>query len=145
MQIAAVVIAALLALAVVYVYSSGHKSGAGAYGVTITVQIYGAIPANTTLNNSTTPIPASYDPLNFTVFKGEQINLRVQNTDNLTHGLAVPKFNLDTGPMKPNATVTLTFTPTATGNYTYYEPSADCGGGNCDSGQALSGWFLVES
>lgn len=136
------VIAALIALGAVYVYSA-NQSHTGTYGVTILVQIYGEIPANSAMNNSTSPVLASYDPLNFTAFKGEQINLRVQNTDNLTHGLAIPKFNLDTGPMKPNATVTLSFTPTALGNYTYYEPSADCGGGKCDSGQALNGWFLV--
>jgi hypothetical protein len=141
-EIAAIVIVALIAIGGIGYAAVYDKPKTSYFGVTITVQIYGAI------DNSTGPgvcctIPASYDPLNFTAVKGEHITLNVQNTDNLTHGLAVPKYNLDTGPLKPNGTATLSFVTNQIGNFTYDEPSVDCGGGNCDAGQAMSGYFLV--
>jgi len=140
-EAAAIAIVAIIAIAgIAYVGTSSKKTNY--FGVTITVQIYGAI------DNSTGPgvcctIPASYDPYNFTVPVGTHLTLKVENTDNVTHGLAVPNWNLDTGPLKPNATAVLTLTASTAGNYTYDEPSVDCGGTGCDVGQALTGWFLV--
>jgi hypothetical protein len=69
--------------------------------------------------------------------------LSVLNLDNSTHGLAIPKFNVDTGGIAPNATRVVSFVASAVGNFTYSEPASDCGGGNCDAGQALNGWFVV--
>lgn len=86
---------------------------------------------------------AGYFPANFSVTLGQHIEMIVQNTDNKTHGLAIPSFSLDTGQIPPNGTATLTFNANALGNFTYYEPKADCGGGNCDAGQSLNGYFLV--
>ena len=37
----------------------------------------------------------------------------------------------------------VSFVTNAVGNFTYDEPSADCGGEACDAGQALVGWFVV--
>lgn len=113
-------------------------------GERVLIQIAGA---SCCIANTTTDIPAQYYAANFTVGLGTHVTLVIQNTDNVTHGLAIPHFNLDTGPMKPNATVTLSFVASPSGNYTYYEPSSDCGGGDCNTGpeQAMTGWFVVQS
>jgi plastocyanin len=139
--VAAVVIAAIIVVSGVYYLTVYNKASSGHFTERIIVGIGGAF------YNSTDPsasLPAAYYPANFTVPNGATVILAVTNTDNLTHGLAVPQFSVDTGPMKPNASVDITFTPSGPGNYTYYEPAADCGGGNCDSGQDLTGWFVVQ-
>ena len=144
-EIVAIVIVALVAIAgIAYVAVNDKPNTNNYYGFTVSMWIYGAI------DNSTGPgvcctIPASYDPSNFTVPVGTHVTLDINNSDTLTHGLAIPSFNLDTGPMKPNSTTVLTFTVNTAGNYTYNEPPADCGGGNCDAGQALNGFFVVTS
>jgi len=69
--------------------------------------------------------------------------LVVQNLDNLTHGLAIKGYNVDTGQIKPNATTTLTFVANQVGNFTVYEPATDCGGGKCDSNATLTGVMSV--
>lgn len=141
-QIVAVVIIALIALSGAYYYFAIYnKPSTGFFSERIRIDIGGAFI------NSTDPaesIPATYYPENFTVAKGAHITLAITNTDNITHGLAVPKFGIDTGVMQPNGTAMLSFVANADGNYTYYEPSADCGGGNCDSGQAMTGWFVIQ-
>lgn len=124
---------ALVAFAAVAYYALNRPSS-GYYGEQVVIQIGGAVGS----------IPATYYPGNFTVSLGEHITLLVENTDNITHGLAIPSFNVDTGEIKPNGTATVSFVATPAGNYTYDEPKADCGGGNCDAGQALSGWFEVQ-
>lgn len=132
----------LIALSGLYYFAVYSKPTTGYFSENIIIQIGGAI------QNSTDPaasILATYYPDNFTVANGAHITLVITNTDNITHGLAVPKFNLDTGEMKPNGTMMLSFVASPPGNYTYSEPSADCGGGNCDAGQAMSGWFLVKA
>ncbi len=96
--------------------------------------------------NATDPAsntPASYYPSNFNVSSGAHVTLFIQNEDNFTHGLAVPHFNVDTGAMKPGSNTTLSFVASPVGNYSYYEPRSDCGGGSCDANQSLVGWFLV--
>lgn len=133
-QIIAVLIIALVAFAAVAYYALNRPSSSNYYGEQVVVQIGGAVGST----------PATYYPGNFTVSVGEHITLLVENTDNKTHGLAIPSFSLDTGAIKPNGTATLTFVASPAGNYTYNEPSADCGGGSCDAGQALSGWFEVQ-
>jgi hypothetical protein len=140
-EAAAIVIVALVAIAGI-AYVAVNDKPKNYYGFTVSLWMYGAI------QNSTGPgvccnIPASYDPTNFTVPAGTHITLDINNSDTLTHGLAVPAFNVDTGPMKPNSTAVLTFTVPTAGNYTYDEPPADCGGGNCDAGQAFQGFILV--
>jgi len=139
--VVAIVIVAILVVSAAYYFAVYQKPSSGGFTERIIMGIGGAY------YNATDPsasLPATYYPDNFTVPKGASVILAVTNSDNLTHGLAVPQFNVDTGPLKPNASVDITFTPSGPGNYTYYEPAADCGGGNCDSGQDLTGWFVVE-
>jgi heme/copper-type cytochrome/quinol oxidase subunit 2 len=140
-QIAAVVIIALIVIGGAYYYFAVYSSSSsGSFSERIRIEIGGYFYNSTDPANS---VPASYYPSNFTVARGAHITLVITNEDNKTHGLAAPQFNIDTGPMKPNSTATLSFVANPVGNYTYSEPSADCGGGNCDAGQDLNGTFTV--
>jgi hypothetical protein len=141
-EVGAIIIVALIAISGV-AYVGVYDKPKNYFGITFRMWMYGAF------DNSTGPgvccnKRASYDPENFTVAVGTHVTLDVLNSDNRTHGFAIPSFGLDTGPLKPNATAVLTFTATKVGNYTYTEPLADCGGGNCDAGQAFNGFFLVK-
>jgi heme/copper-type cytochrome/quinol oxidase subunit 2 len=141
-QIAAIAIVVIIAVAGIYYLAVYNKPSTGYFSENVIIQIGGA------LVNATDPaasVPATYYPENFTVADGAHITLVITNTDNVTHGLAVPHFNLDTGAMQPNETIDLSFVASPPGNYTYTEPAADCGGGGCDAGQALTGWFVVKS
>ena len=144
--IAVVVLVALVAVGGIYYFVVYNKpTTVGGFSERIKIDIGGYFYNTTDPSQS---VPAAFYPENFNVSQGAHITLFITNQDNLTHGLAVPKFNVDTGPMKPNATATLSFVATPTGNYTYVEPSSDCGGGNCDSNATLAsfiGWFLVQS
>jgi len=134
-ELGAVVLVLLVAVAGVLYYVVYKSNSGNYYGEQIDIQIGGRYLST----------PATYYPQNFTVNLGEHITLVIQNSDNLTHGLAIPSFGLDTGQIKPNGTATLSFVASKDGNYSYSEPSEDCGGGNCDAGQSLNGWFLVQS
>ncbi len=141
MQLAAIAIVVLIALSGVYYYLAVYsKPSSGFFSENVVISIGGYF------YNSTDPaasVPAAYYPSYFVVARGAHITLVITNTDNMTHGLAVPNFNVDTRAMKPNATVSLSFVANPPGNYTYYEPAADCGGGNCDAGATLNGTFTV--
>jgi heme/copper-type cytochrome/quinol oxidase subunit 2 len=140
MQMAAIVIVALVALSGVYYFAVYSKPSASFFSERVIIQIGGAV-INTTDPSQNTP--ATYYPNEFVVGKGAHVTLVISNLDNITHGLAVPSFNVDTGMMQPNATVNLSFVANPVGNYTFIEPAADCGGGNCDAGQSLNGTFTV--
>lgn len=145
-EIAAVVLVVIIAISGLYYYADVYKKSSPAnYGVIIHVEIAGYFHPNSTYS-----LAGSYYPggmgTNFTVALGDHVNMIVTNEDNLTHGLAVPQFNVDTGPLSPDKSVTLSFVATPVGNYTMTEPKADCGGGNCDSNSTMAdytGWFLV--
>jgi heme/copper-type cytochrome/quinol oxidase subunit 2 len=138
MIVAAVVIIVIIVVAAVYYFAVYNTPSTGLASQEEFIQIGGAIV------NSTVNIPATYYPLNFTVVQDTRVVLLVQNTDNQTHGLAVPQFNVNTGPMTKMQNVTLSFVVKTPGNYTYDEPSSDCGGGNCDTNEtAFNGWFIV--
>jgi heme/copper-type cytochrome/quinol oxidase subunit 2 len=140
--IAVVVLIVLVALGGVYYFVVYNKPATvGNFSERIKIDI-GGYYYNTT--DPTNNIPGAFYPENFNVSQGAHITLFITNTDNMTHGLAVPKFGVDTGPMKGNATTTISFVATPTGNYTYVEPSSDCGGGNCDANDTFVGWFLVQ-
>jgi len=148
-QMGAIVVALLIvvvAIAGVYYFAVYSKpASTGGFSERVRIDIGGYYYNSTDPSQST---PAGYYPPNFNVSVGATVTLFITNTDNVTHGLSVPKFNVDTGPMMPNATATLTFTTRTAGNYTYSEPVADCGGGSCDSNSSLAdmtGWFLVTS
>ncbi len=142
MQVVAIVIVVLIALSGFYYFAIYSKpSSTGFFSERVRIDIGGAF------NNATDPtqdVLATYYPNSFNVSKGAHITLAITNTDNVTHGLAVPQFGIDTGVIQPNATAMLTFVANPDGNYTYSEPSADCGGSNCDAGQAMTGWFVVQ-
>lgn len=132
-EIAAIAIAALIAIAGVAYFAVYDKPSKGYFAEQLTIQI-GRAASNAT---------ATYSPDNFTVAQGEHVSLAVENDDNSTHGLAISEFNVNTGGIAPNATLIVSFVPNALGNFTFSEPTSDCGGGNCDAGQALTGWFVV--
>jgi heme/copper-type cytochrome/quinol oxidase subunit 2 len=145
----AIAIAALVVVAAVagiYYFAVYNKpSSGGGFSERVKIDIGGFFYNSTDPSNS---VPAAYYPPNFNVSIGATVNLVIRNTDNMTHGLAVPGFNIDTGAMAPNATKILTFVASRAGNYTYTEPNSDCGGGTCDSNETLAdltGWFLVTS
>jgi heme/copper-type cytochrome/quinol oxidase subunit 2 len=146
-QIVAVIIVIIVALSGAYYYFAVYSkpSGGGYFSERVRIDIGGYYYNASDPSNS---VPAAYYPNSFNVSEGAHVTLSITNTDNMTHGLAVPQFKVDTGPMQPNATTTLTFVASPVGNYTYSEPSSDCGGGNCDSNSTtddLTGWFLVVS
>jgi hypothetical protein len=96
--------------------------------------------------NSTDPsasIPAAYYPANFSVGRGEHVFLVVENTDNVTHGMAIKGYNVDSGEIKAKGSATITFVSNQVGNFTVYEPAVDCGGGKCDANASLTGIMSV--
>jgi len=133
--VGAILVVALVAFGGVYYFSSSTapKQSNNYFAEQVLIEIGGA-----TANSS-----ATYYPDNFTVTQGEHVTIVVRNGDNLTHGMAISSFSLDTGPILPNGSAKLTFVPNALGNFTFSEPTSDCGGGDCDAGSALSGYFTV--
>lgn len=134
-EVGAIVIAVIVAISAVAYFTVYDKPSPGYFSEQLTVQI-GRSASNAT---------ATYLPDNFTLSQGEHVSLVVQNTDNSAHGLAIPKFNQNTGEIAANGTATIAFVPNVVGNFTFDEPSTDCGGGTCDAGQALTGWFFVNA
>jgi len=59
-----------------------------------------------------------FDPATVTVHKGDHIVLIITNTDELLHGIVIPKLSLDTGALKENQQAKLEFDATAIGTYT---------------------------
>lgn len=146
MQIAAVVIAALILVSGFYYFAVYNKPSKEYASERIVVQIAAAYYNSSDPNNlNGMNSPGTYYPNSFIVPLGDHVSMVITNTDNVTHGLAVQSFSLDTGPMRPNATVTLQFVAAPLGNITFYEPKADCGGGNCDAGQEYNGTITVTS
>jgi len=84
------------------------------------------------------PVPNgndSYSPNIFIVGEGQHVTLVVHNADSVTHGLAIDNFSVNTGPIRPDDTISLNFDPNQLGTFTFYEPTSECavGGGVCDS------------
>lgn len=135
-EVGTVALVALIAVAAVYY--DVDRSSAAYTSETVIVQI--AAP----FVNSTSNIASAYYPAIIPVEQGAHVSLQVENTDpNVAHGLAVPQFKVDTGPIQPLGSVRLSFVADAVGHFAYDEPSADCGGDNCDSGQSLAGVIVV--
>ncbi len=87
-----------------------------------------------------------YVPANVTVKLGQVITFAVFNTDDNTHGLAIPAFNVDTGIIKHGITARVTFTADKVGTFPWDEPIGYCTGGNgnvCNSAQDLKGNLTV--
>ncbi len=87
-----------------------------------------------------------YIPSSVTVKQGEVVTLAVFNSDDNTHGLAIPAFNVDTGIIKHGITARVTFTASKIGTFPFEEPPGYCTGGNgnvCNSAQDLRGNLTV--
>jgi len=127
---AAVVVALGVAAAGSYLYLSNQSSGNAAQ---VNIQIIG---------DGTD----YYSPANFTVKQGQVVTLFVYNTDDNTHGLAIPAFGVDTGIIKHGITAQVTFTASKAGTFPIDEPPGYCTGGNgnvCNSSQDLKGNLTV--
>jgi plastocyanin len=87
-----------------------------------------------------------YVPANATVRLGQVVTFSVFNTDDNTHGLSIPAFNMDTGVIKHGITKHFTFTADKLGTFAWVEPPGYCTGGNgnvCNSAQDLKGNLTV--
>ncbi len=87
-----------------------------------------------------------YLPANVIVRQGQVVTFAVFNTDDNTHGLTIPAFNVDTGIIKHGITARVTFTANKVGTFPFDEPPGYCTGGNgnvCNSAQDLKGNLTV--
>jgi heme/copper-type cytochrome/quinol oxidase subunit 2 len=87
-----------------------------------------------------------YVPANLTVRQGEVVTLAVFNSDDNTHGLDIPAFNVDTGIIPHGITARVTFTASKIGTFQFFEPAGYCTGGKgnvCNSAQDLRGKLTV--
>ncbi len=87
-----------------------------------------------------------YVPANVVVRQGQVVTLAVFNTDDNTHGLAIPAYNITTGIIKHGITARITFTASKVGTFVFDEPPGYCTGGNgnaCNSVQDLRGNLTV--
>jgi heme/copper-type cytochrome/quinol oxidase subunit 2 len=135
-----VIIAALVGSGAYYAQTISSANNA-ANTITIDITIVGGIPGTPNANTTDT-----YSPDSFTVTKGEHVNLAVLNTDDNTHGLAIPQFKVDTGIIPPGNTFRLSFVADQTGTFQYYEPAGYCGSGVgnvCNSAQHMTGNMTV--
>jgi plastocyanin len=61
-----------------------------------------------------------FDPAELRVSPGEPVTLTVTNVGTQLHTFTIPTLRLDTGPIEPGATTTLTFTaPVEAGRYEF--------------------------
>ena len=124
------VVAVLVAASAYYLYSSGESSK---NALEVNIQIVG---------DGTD----YYVPANVTVRLGQVVTFSVFNSDDNTHGLAIPAFNVDTGIIKHGITAQVTFTANKVGTFPWDEPPRYCTGGNgnvCNSAQDLRGNLTV--
>jgi len=123
------VVAVIVAASFAYLYTSNRSSNS----VEVNIQIIG---------DGTD----YYLPANFTVKEGQSVTLVIYNSDDNTHGLAIPAFNVDTGIIKGAHTGRVTFAPDKIGTFPFNEPPGYCTGGNgnvCNSAQDLKGNLTV--
>ena len=87
-----------------------------------------------------------YSPASAVARQGQTVTFAVFNTDDNTHGLAIPAFNVDTGIIKHGNTARFTFTADKIGTFPWVEPPGYCTSGNgnvCNSAQDLRGNLTV--
>jgi uncharacterized cupredoxin-like copper-binding protein len=135
---------ALIAVLVVAVVASGlylsgsfGSSKASANTQTVDLQIIGGVGIGTV---------DTYVPANFTVKEGDNVTLAISNTDDNTHGIAIPQFGLNNTIIPPGDTARVWFIPNQAGVFKYMEPPGDCKGGYggvCNSVQHMWGWITV--
>jgi heme/copper-type cytochrome/quinol oxidase subunit 2 len=117
-------------------YYSGSFGPSGS-ATTVNMQILGGVGPGTV---------DIYSPDNFTVTKGEQVNLAILNTDDNTHGFVLKQFGVDTGLILPGHTTRVNFVANQTGMFEFLEPPSYCTGGidhHCNSVQHMWGYITI--
>jgi len=128
--VAIAAVALLVAASAYYLYSSGQSAS---NSVEVNIEIVG--------DGKDYYVPASV-----TVRQGQVVTFAVFNSDDNTHGLAIPAFNVDTGIIKKGITARFTFTADKSGTFPWDEPANYCKGGVgnvCNSAQDLKGNLTV--
>jgi heme/copper-type cytochrome/quinol oxidase subunit 2 len=118
-------------------YSGTFGSGGSSAALNLNMQILGGVGPGTV---------DIYSPDNFTVTKGEQVNLAILNTDDNTHGFVMKQFGVDTGLILPGHTTRVNFVANQTGMFEFLEPPSYCTGGidhHCNSVQHMWGYMTV--
>jgi len=129
-----VIVVALLGSGGYYFYTTSQSCN---NCVTVNVTIIGGDTANST---------DTYSPDSFTVAEGQHVTLVVLNTDDNTHALYIPAFNVNTGIIQSGNTARIQFVANQAGTFPFYEPAGDCQGGvgnECNSVQAMNGTLTV--
>ncbi len=128
----------ILVLVVAVIAAGEYYAGFGSSGnTTLNMQILGGVGPGTV---------DIYSPDNFTVTKGEQVNLAILNTDDNTHGFVMKQFGVDTGLILPGHTARVSFVANQTGTFEFLEPPSYCTGGidhHCNSVQHMWGYMTV--
>jgi hypothetical protein len=135
---------ALIAVIVLAVIASGgYVSGmfgrSCSHCQTVDVQIIGGVGVGTV---------DTFVPDNFTVTAGNNVTLAISNTDDNTHGIAIPQFGVKNTLILPGDTARIWFIANETGIFRYSEPPGDCKGGYggvCNSVQHMWGYINVVS
>jgi heme/copper-type cytochrome/quinol oxidase subunit 2 len=137
---------ALVAVLIVAVIAGGayfsgafgpSKSQSQSNSQTVDITIIGGVGVGTV---------DTFVPDNFTVTKGQNVTLVVQNTDDNTHGVEIPQFGVNSGIILPGDTIRLSFLANQTGVFRYQEPPGDCKGGFggvCNSVQHMWGFITI--
>jgi heme/copper-type cytochrome/quinol oxidase subunit 2 len=135
LALAAVILIAVIASGAYLSGSFGSKSTSN--GQEVDMQIIGGVGVGTV---------DTYVPDNFTVMQGKNVTLAISNTDDNTHGIAIPQFGVKNTIILPGDTVRIWFIANQTGTFRYAEPPGDCKGGFggvCNSVQHMWGWITV--
>jgi heme/copper-type cytochrome/quinol oxidase subunit 2 len=133
----AVLVVAVIASSAYLSGSFGSKSTTNTQ--TVDLQIIGGVGVGTV---------DTYVPANFTVTEGKNVTLAISNTDDNTHGIAIPQFGVQNTIIPPGDTGRVWFIANQTGSFKYAEPPGDCKGGYggvCNSVQHMWGWITVVS
>ena len=120
-----------------YLSGSFGSSTSSSNSQTVDLQIIGGVGVGTV---------DTYVPDNFTVTEGKNVTLAITNTDDNTHGLAIPQFGVNSGIILPGDTFRVTFFANETGVFRYAEPAGDCKGGYggvCNSVQHMWGYITI--
>jgi heme/copper-type cytochrome/quinol oxidase subunit 2 len=87
-----------------------------------------------------------YSPANVTVREGQSVTLAVFNDADVTHGLVLPAFNVDTGIIPSKHTIRASFLADKVGTFSFNSPASHCSGravNACDNQQGLDGTLTV--
>lgn len=66
------------------------------------------------------PEKGNFTPNKITVKVGQKVKLSIRNTDTVTHGFAIPAFDIDIGSVKAGHVAIVEFQPKEAGTYDFY-------------------------